>query len=152
MNTSSTSSKRTLTWYRPVNTPSVWVPLLLHSVPAGFLAMVNTDVDGAISLDQNLIHNPLATIFVRAGGDSMCDAGIDQGDLLIVDKSLPAKHGDIVVADIGYEFTIKRLHLHGGISLHPENQHGDYPILRPTAEQEWRMVGVVTFVIKSVHG
>lgn len=138
--------------YRPVNIPSVWVPLLLHSVPAGFPAMVSTDIDGAISLDQNLIHNPLATIFVRAGGDSMCDAGIDKGDLLIVDKSLSAKHGDIVVADIGHEFTIKRLHLHGGISLHPENQSGDYPILRPNSEQEWRLIGVVTFVIKAVHG
>ena len=52
--------------YRPVNIPSVWVPLLLHSVPAGFPAMVSTDIDGAISLDQNLIHNPLATILSLA--------------------------------------------------------------------------------------
>ena len=66
-------------------------------------------------------------------------------------SSLHAKQGDIVVADIGHEFTIKRLHLHGGMSLHPENHLENYPILYPQAEQEWRLVGVITYVIKSVH-
>ena len=107
-----------LSLQRPVNTPSLWLPLFLHSVPAGFPAVVSTEHDDTISLDENLIQNPLATFFVRAGGNSMIDAGIDAGDLLVVDKSLHAKQGDIVVADIGHEFTIKRLHLHGGMSLH----------------------------------
>ena len=140
-----------LSLQRPVSTPSLWLPLFLHRVPAGFPAVVSTEDDGTISLDENLIQNPLATFFVRAGGNSMIDAGIDAGDLLIVDKSLHAKQGDIVVADIGHEFTIKRLHLHGGMSLHPENHFENYPILYPQPEQEWRMVGVVTYVIKSVH-
>lgn len=83
----------------------------------------------------------------------MLDAGIDKDDLLLIDRSKTPRHGDIVMADLGNEFTIKRLHLLPGrlVELHSENAVGDYPNFSPKEEENWSIVGVVTFVIKDVR-
>ena len=83
----------------------------------------------------------------------MLDAGISKDDIMIIDRSKTPKHGDIVMADFGNEFTIKRLYKVPGRKpeLHSENASGEYPDFVPTDEDTWSVVGVVTFVIKDVR-
>jgi len=90
-----------------------------------------------------------ATYFVRVSGESMIEAGINDGDMLVVDSSLTASHGDIVVAAVDGEFTVKRLQLHPCLQLMPMNTKFK-PIAIQT-EDALEVFGVVTFVIKSTH-
>ena len=98
-----------------------------------------------ISLSDLMIRNPAATFFCEARGDSMADAGIDEGDTLIVDRSVEARSGDIVLAYLHGDFTIKRLRIvDGRPELHPENEAADYPVLRPEESDDFSIEGVVT--------
>lgn len=130
------------------------IPVALNKVPAGFPSPAEPYIADYLDFNQYLISNPAATFAVRAGGVSMLDAGIDVNDLLVIDRAKTPKHKDIVMADMGNEFTIKRLHQHSGaIELHAENEAEGYPVFRPGPEDVWHIVGVVTFVIKDVrHG
>lgn len=97
----------------------------------------------SVDLHERLIHNTEATFFVRVAGDSMRDAGIVDGAILVVDASRTPCAGDIVVANIDEQYTVKRLRkVHGRFELHPENASVRYPILRPTTELQ--IFGVVT--------
>lgn len=78
-------------------------------VQAGFPSPADDYIDGALNLHELLIHHPPATFFVRVQGDSMIDAGIFDGDLLIVDKSISPHAGHIVIASLNGEFTVKKL-------------------------------------------
>ncbi len=131
-----------------------FIPVALNKVPAGFPSPAEPYIADYLDFNQYLISNPTATFAVRAGGQSMLDAGIDVNDLLVIDRAKTPKHRDIVMADMGNEFTIKRLHqLDGQIALLAENTAQDYPVFRPGPEDVWHIVGVVTFVIKDVrHG
>ncbi len=84
------------------------IPFYLSRVPAGFPSPAEDYEEGRLDLNDFIDH-PSATFFVRASGDSMVDAGIYPGDLLIVDRSLEAKHNSIVIAVINGEMTLKRL-------------------------------------------
>lgn len=86
------------------------LPVAAAPVRAGFPSPADDYLDDAISLDGYLISDPAATFLVRVRGDSMRGAGIDEGDLLVVDKGLTANHGDIIIAVVDGEFTVKRLH------------------------------------------
>lgn len=98
-------------------------------------------------LNAELVQHEEATMLVRVKGDSMRDAGILDGNLLVVDKSLSARHGDIVVAVLDDEFTVKQLYRRGGIvKLLPA--HPDFPAIVPTEGQELRIWGVVTSTIR----
>lgn len=79
------------------------------NVPAGFPSPADDHVDRKLDLNEHLIRRPAATYFVRADGDSMRDAGIFSGDLLIVDRGVQPKHGDVVIAVIHGDLTVKRL-------------------------------------------
>lgn len=83
----------------------------------------------------------------------MHDAGISRDDLLIIDRSLTPKHRDIVMADLGNEFTIKRLHKldNGNVELHSENSSQSYPNFNFSEGDTLAIVGVVTYVIKHVR-
>ena len=83
----------------------------------------------------------------------MLDAGIDVDDLLIIDRSVTPRHRDIVMADLGNEFTIKRLHKLEGkpIELHSENAAGGFPNFIPADGDTWSIVGVVLHIIKSTR-
>lgn len=131
-----------------------FIPVALNKVPAGFPSPAEPYIADYLDFNQYLISNPTATFAVRAGGVSMLDAGIDVNDLLVIDRAQAPKHKDIVMADMGNEFTIKRLHQQNGqIALLAENEAQDYPVFRPGPEDVWHIVGVVTFVIKDVrHG
>ncbi len=126
------------------------IPIAQSTVRAGFPSPAEPYISDYLDFNDYLVSNASATIGIYASGDSMLDAGISEGDLLIVDRSMTAKHKDIVIADVNNEFTVKRLHKlkSGGIELHPENTQQNYPIIRPNDGEEVTFVGVVTFIIK----
>ncbi len=122
------------------------LPIYTASVQAGFPSPAENDLDRTLDLNEFLISHPAATFFVRVTGDSMQNAGIFSGDILIVDRSLePADH-KIVIAVIAGEFTVKRLRIHEGkIFFVPENPA--YPILEVKEGNDFQVWGVVTYVI-----
>ncbi|TMU86425.1 LexA family protein [Brucella haematophila] len=91
----------------------VLVPLILHGLCAGFPSPADDYIDDTIDLSKLLISNPPATFLWRVDGHSMRDAGIFHGDLLIVDRSVKPRDGDIVVATVHGERSLKRLNLKG---------------------------------------
>ena len=96
--------------YTPVELRQiVSFPFFADLVQCGFPSPAQDYVEKRIDLNELLVQHPSATYFVKAAGDSMIDAGIDEGDLLVVDSARKAEHGDIVIAAVGGEFTVKKL-------------------------------------------
>ena len=125
------------------------IPLFLDNVPAGFPSPASDYCDRKLDLNELCIKKPAATYFVRAQGDSMVDAGIFPGDVLVVDRSIRAQHGDIIIAEFNGELTVKKLELTPVIRLVPmNNQHA--PIDIPE-ESELEIFGVVTTSIHSLY-
>ena len=85
------------------------LPLFIHSVPAGFPSPADDYLERSLDLNTYLIKHPAASYFARAKGDSMEDCGIYDGDLLIVDRSLEAQHGQIIIAALDGQLTCKLL-------------------------------------------
>lgn len=113
---------------------------LADSVQAGMPTPAADTVADALSIDEHLISNPSKTVLIKVKGDSMIDAGIHAGDTVVVEKRPSANIGDIVVALINNEFTLKRLDRERGrVVLRPENKA--YPVIRPKGEAE--IFGVV---------
>ncbi len=125
-------------------------PLFLSRVPAGFPSPAEDYVEGSLDLNEHLIAHREATFFMRVQGHSMTGAGIQDGDLLVVDRSLEAGHGDIVVAVVDGELTVKRLWRRGGrVRLLAENPA--YAPIDLKDGQELAVWGVVTNIIRSVR-
>lgn len=125
------------------------IPLFLSSVSAGFPSPAQDYIEKTLDLNELLIQRPAATYFVRVEGDSMIEAGIHHADILIVDRSLSAKHGDIVIASVEGELTVKQLELQPTCRLMPRNRNYK-PIVLPEGS-ELELFGVVTNVIHSVR-
>ena len=124
-------------------------PLFLVAVSAGFPSPADDYLEGKLDLNQHLIKHEAATFFVKVKGDSMIDAGIHCGDLLIVDRALEATDNSVVIAVVNGELTVKRLSKRdGGLSLTPAN--GDYPPIPITTFTDFEVWGVVTHVIHAV--
>lgn len=122
-------------------------PLFGHKVAAGFPSPADDYIEGRLSLDEHLIQNKDSTFFVRARGNSMTGAGIFDGDLLVVDKSLTPSSGSIVIAIINTELTVKRfIKREGKVILKPENPK--FKEIEFKDEQELLVWGVVTFTVK----
>lgn len=123
------------------------LPLFSHKIPAGFPSPADDYIESRLSLDEHLVQHKDSTFFVRATGNSMVGAGIFDGDLLIVDKGLYAQAGDIVVAVVDGEFTVKYLHWQGSCAiLRPANPHFKDIVLQDG--QELQVWGVVTSTVK----
>lgn len=123
-------------------------PLFLSLVPAGFPSPADEYLDRDIKLDTLLIKNKSSTFFIRVSGHSMKDAGILNGDLLIIDRSLKAIEGSIILAVVDGEFTVKRLHFSKGQTfLLPENPH--YEPLEIKDSMSFEVWGVVAHAIHS---
>ena len=137
----------------PESFSSLSIPIAGEKIPAGFPSPAEQYVEDFIDFNSFLIINPAATFAVRSGGQSMLDAGIDVDDLLIIDRSVTPRHRDIVMADLGNEFTIKRLHKIDGkpIELRSENAAGGFPDFIPADGDTWSIVGVVLHIIKSTR-
>lgn len=125
----------------------VALPLFSDLVPCGFPSPAADYVEQRIDLNELLIQHPSATYFVKASGDSMIEAGINDGDLLVVDSSRKAGHGDIVIAAVDGEFTVKRLQLRPTIQLNPMNSA--YSPISVGSEDTLDVFGVVTFIVKA---
>lgn len=99
-------------FFRPTELREIIVlPLFSDLVQCGFPSPAADYVEQRIDLNELLVAHPSSTYFVKAAGDSMIEAGISDGDLLVVDSSRTAEHGDIVIAAVEGEFTVKRLQL-----------------------------------------
>jgi len=131
--------------YKPKLSKQV-LPVFTARISAGFPSPAADYEEGQLDLNKYLIKNPPATFFVRVSGDSMEGAGIHNGDLLIVDRSIEAKSGHVIIAVLNGELTVKRLRIsRGKYTLEPENKN--YPIQKITPEMAFEVWGVVTNVI-----
>ena len=129
--------------------PDRALPLYGTAVRAGLPTFADDHVEARIDLHTHLVPHPQTTFFVRVQGDSMANAGISEGDLLVVDRSLPAKENAIIIAALDGELTVKRLQHKGGVPhLVPENDR--YKTIAVTAENDFHIWGVVTSVIHKV--
>lgn len=118
---------------------------MLGTVEAGFPSPAEEELADTLSLDDLLIQNPDATFLLKVSGDSMSEAGILPGDMVIVDKGQVPKSGDIVIAEVDGEWTMKYLRKRGEIvTLIPANPR--YKPIRP--KQALKIAGVVTAVVR----
>lgn len=121
----------------------VGLPVCGWKVPAGFPSPAADHTRKELDLNEHLIRNKEATFIFRVKGDSMIGAGIYDGDELIVDRSIDPRHGNVVLAVLNNEFTVKRLHRRGGrVQLVAENPH--YPPIVIKEGEELLIWGVVT--------
>ena len=124
-------------------------PLFLCHVAAGFPSPADDYIEGPLDLNEHVIKHPSATYFVRASGDSMIGAGIFNGDLLIVDRSLEPTHGKVIIAEVDGQLTVKRLSkFKDHFSLQPEN--ASYPSIELQEGNEVVLWGVVTHVLHNL--
>jgi len=125
--------------------------LLADGVAAGFPSPAQDYQEDVIDLNRELVLHPASTFCVRVRGESMVDAGLQDGDILVVDRSLSPAEGCVAVCILDGEFTVKRFHRgKGGVVLHPAN-----PRFRPIEVgpgQDFEVWGVVTWVLHRQHG
>ena len=124
------------------------LPLCASPVRAGFPSPADDHMENRLDLNEHLIHHPAATFFVFAAGGSMTGAGIHPGDLLVVDRSLEAADGDVVVAVLDGEFCVKRLRIRQGRPLLCPEAEGYQPI-EVGEDARFEIWGVVTNVVHS---
>jgi DNA polymerase V len=132
--------------YQPDQTTECERPLFLVPVPAGFPSPADDYIENQLDLNKYLIKHPAATFFVKVKGDSMIDAGIHSGDILIVDRSLEATDKKVVIAVVDGELTVKRIRkIDDKVFLMPENC--DFSATEITGAMDFTVWGVVTNVI-----
>ena len=118
-------------------------------IQAGFPSPAQGMFGDTIDLNRELISNPASTFCARVIGNAMVDAGINNGDLLIIDKSLEPHDGDIAVCFIDGDFTVKRISIRSdGVYLTPANKQ--FPELHVSEESNFQIWGIVSHVIKNL--
>lgn len=143
------SLKNSLEIYNPDDSENIEAVLVDSGISAGFPSPADDFKEVKISLDKALIKNKEATFYARVSGQSMIGAGLDDGDLLVVDRSLDPTHNKIAVCFIDGEFTVKRLHISDNkVFLKPENPN--YTPIEVTKDNNFLIWGIVTHVIKKV--
>lgn len=126
------------------------LPLFIARVAAGFPSPADDYIDDLLDLNQLLIEHPAATFFVRVEGDSMINAGINSGDLLIVDRALTPKDNDVVVAILNGELTVKRIRkIENMLYLWPENKN--FAPIKITPAMDFEIWGVAVHVIHTLR-
>ncbi len=119
-------------------------------IQAGFPSPAQGSFADSVDLNHELINNPAATFCARVIGNSMIDSGINEGDMLIIDRSIEPHDGDIAVCFIDGDFTVKRILIKDDeMSLVPANRH--YPIIRVPKESNFVVWGVVSHIIKKLN-
>ena len=132
------------TFLRPAARPDVRVDNVAMGVPCGFPSPALDYASEELSLSDLMIRNPSATFFCEAMGDSMIDAGIFEGDILIIDRSVEPRRGDIVLAYLQGDFTLKKLEfVDGKPELHPQNSSSNYPVIHPGEYDDFSIEGVL---------
>ena len=141
--------KEKLKFLKPKEGNSMGQWLVEQGISAGFPSPADDFKEVRISLDKELIKNKEATFYARVSGDSMVDAGLDDGDLLVIDRSLSPENGNIAICFIDGDFTVKRIKKEKGkLYLIPENKK--YKPIELKEDNELIIWGVVEYVIKKV--
>ncbi len=126
---------------------------LAPAIKAGFPSPADDYLQDRLDFNRDLIRHPETTFYGRVSGDSMIDAGINDGDIAVIDKSIEASDGDIVVGFVNNEFTIKYLDLthkeEGYIELRPANKN--YKPIRINDSDDFEVWGVVVWTIRNWH-
>ncbi|MFA6676235.1 MAG: translesion error-prone DNA polymerase V autoproteolytic subunit [Bacteroidales bacterium] len=134
---------------KPENNLHINLPFSEAGVAAGFPSPAENYTDISLDLNEALIRNPSSTFFARVRGVSMIDEGIDDGDLLVIDKSLEAYDGSLAVAFIDGEFTLKRVKIEKDcVWLVPANTN--YSPIKVTEDNDFTIWGIVTYLIKDM--
>lgn len=132
--------------FLPEATSAKELPLFVPTISAGFPSPAEDFIDKKLDLNEYLIRNQPATFLVRVHGNSMENAGILNGDILVIDRSLEPADGRIVIGVINGEFTVKRiLKKSGKFFMQPENEN--FKPLEITPEMDFKIWGIVTFAI-----
>lgn len=137
------------TFFHPDFKSELKIPMIQDGVSAGFPSPAQDFMENNIDLNKELSENPLATFYIRVSGNSMIDAGIDDKDILVVDRSLEPADKKIAICFIDGEFTVKRLKLEKDcLYLVPENKK--YESIKISEENNFIIWGIVTYVIKKI--
>ena len=141
--------KKILNFFVPKKENGIGQWLAEEGISAGFPSPADDFKEIRISLDKELVKNKEATFYARVDGDSMIGAGLEDGDLLVIDRSLNPENGKIAVCLIDGEFTVKRIKKEKNkLYLMPENKK--YEPIELKEENELIIWGVVEYVIKKV--
>nr|WP_159800673.1 translesion error-prone DNA polymerase V autoproteolytic subunit [Flavobacterium sp. MK4S-17] len=142
-------NKPKLTFYPAGQESDIQLPFITSGVKAGFPSPALDFMEYKIDLNKYVAKNPITTFYVKAEGHSMQDAGIDDGDIMVADRSLEPASGKIAICLIDGEFTVKRLKMeNGSLYLMPENT--DYKPIEVTENNQFIIWAIVTYVIKKV--
>jgi len=148
LNTSKIASSATIDFYSANTSSELALPLIEGGIVAGFPSPAQDYIDLKIDLNKALISNPSSTFYGRVKGSSMQDAGILDGDILVIDKSLEPQDGDTAVCFIDGEFTIKYIKIDpDAVYLIPANSK--FQPIKITEENNFCIWGVVTYSIKN---
>jgi len=149
MSLNSKHIKQKLTFFTPDFESEIKIPYINQGVSAGFPSPALDFLETAIDLNKELIENQKTTFYIKVEGHSMIDAGINDKDILIVDRTLEPSDKKIAVCFIDGEFTVKRLKLEKNcLFLMPENQN--YEPIKISEETNFMIWGIVTYVIKKI--
>jgi DNA polymerase V len=141
------SQKKNLTFYSVDSSVNLEVPLFNSSTSAGFPSPADDYIEMKLDLNRHVIKNIDATYYVRVNGDSMKDAMINDGALLVVDRSINPSDNSIAVCSINGEFTVKRIIIkEKEIYLKPENDK--YNLIKVSEFDDFLVWGIVTYVIQ----
>ena len=141
--------KEKLTFLKPKKGNSIGQWLVEQGISAGFPSPADDFKEIRISLDKELVKNQESTFYARVSGDSMLGAGIDDGDLLVNDKSLSPENGKIAVCFIDGDFTVKRIVKEKG-KLYLKAENKKYKSIELSEESELIVWGIVEYVIKKL--
>lgn len=145
----SIDKNKKLTFFLPDFESDHKIPFATEGVSAGFPSPAADFMETNIDLNKELSQNPLATFYIKVNGNSMIDAGINDKDVLVVDRSLDPQNNKIAICFIDGEFTVKRIRLEKDcLYLMPENK--DYSPIKVTEENQLIIWGIVTYVIKAM--
>ncbi len=130
---------------------STLLPLIYADggIQAGFPSPAQDYISESIDLNRTLIKHPASTFYAKVVGDSMSGEGITEGDILIIDRSIEAEHGDLAVCCIDGEFTLKRLCLNRGNKIYLMPSNRKYNPIEVTKDNDFMVWGVVIYTIKS---
>jgi len=138
-----------LTFFKPDFESNIRIPFFDQGVSAGFPSPALDFMENSIDLNKALAENPLATFFIKVEGNSMIDAGIENQDVLVVDRSLEPENNKVAICFIDGEFTVKRIKAENNqLWLMPENKA--YQPILVNEENQFLVWGIVTYVIKKI--
>jgi DNA polymerase V len=143
------SLKPELTFFIPDTENAKEFPFIVDGIKAGFPSPAADFDETKISIDQLVVKNETATFYAKANGNSMIGAGIDDGDILVIDRSIEPTDNKIAVCFIDGDFTIKRIKIEEDcIYLQPENPK--FKSIKVTEDNDLIIWGIVTYVVKKV--